>query len=124
MREDPFVYGGPIKPDLFVGRRREAAIVLNRLANPNDRGSSAVSGARGIGKTSFLHYIMHIARDAPWRLSPDNTHFVFLGCSNIPLDDSDLLDEANFWRYVLRSLMRKLPDKKLHFGFAHFFQTN
>lgn len=108
---NPFVYGGPVKPDLFVNRYQEAATVLNRLANPNDRGSSAVSGARGIGKTSFLHYVMHAARDAPWELSPGKTHFVFLGCSSIPLDDNRLFDETGFWRYVLRSLVRELPDK-------------
>jgi hypothetical protein len=111
MKKNPFVYGGPVKPDLFVDRHQEAVTVLNRLANPNDRGSSAISGSHRIGKTSFLHYIMHIAKVAPWELSLDKAHFVFLGCSSIPLDDGGLLNETEFWSRVLRSLERELPDR-------------
>jgi hypothetical protein len=106
---NPFVYGAPVKPDQFIGRRRETITVLNRLLNPNDRGSSAVSGANRLGKTSFLQYLMCAARAAPWELPPETSHFVFLDCSAIPLDDNGLFNGTEFWRYVLRALARVLP---------------
>lgn len=106
---NPFVYGSPLKPDQFVGRRQKVSTVLNRLANPNDRGSSAVSGPNRIGKTSFLQYIMQVARITPWKLLSDKAHFIFLDCTNIPLNRDDLFDETEFWRFILRTLEQKLP---------------
>ncbi len=111
---NPFVYGAPVNPDLFIGRRKETTTVLNRLANTKDRGSSAVSGTNRIGKTSFLHYIKYKARTNSWQPSLDQAHFVSLDCSSIPLEnDTGLFDETNFWRYVLRSLRRTFSDDKL-----------
>jgi len=53
---NPFQYERPVPSDCFIGRETETNTILNLIANPA-RGSSAIAGEQGIGKTSLLNYI-------------------------------------------------------------------
>ena len=95
-KSNPFVYQGPVPPNLFVGREREIDII-RRLANPISRGSSAVSGEHGTGKTSLLDYISTPAVYEEWGLSRQQCAFIKINCSTITP-----FTQTAFWREVLR----------------------
>jgi hypothetical protein len=102
---NPFIVGGPVPPERFIGRKREVKDILDRLANPA-HGSTAVSGEVRIGKTSLLHYISSPEIAEKWGLSPEKCTFIFVDSQTI-----DRFSPKGFWRYVLKSLAaRKAHD--------------
>jgi hypothetical protein len=95
---NPFIVGGPVPPERFIGREGEVKNILDRLANPA-HGSAAVSGEARIGKTSLLHYISSPEVAKEWGLSPEKCTFVFIDSHTIVP-----FAPGSFWRYVLKSL--------------------
>lgn len=97
---NPFIYGPPVPPEKFIGREREVDFILDRLANPYNRGGSAVSGRSGIGKTSLLHYLAsNLARSRSNELNPETAHFAY-----IPLGFISPFSETGFWEYLFDEL--------------------
>ncbi len=75
-------------------------VILDRLANPNNRGGSTVSGCCGLGKTSLLHYLLDDRTRARWpALHPDLAHFVY-----IPTGLIFPFSEMGFWEYLFNEL--------------------
>jgi hypothetical protein len=99
QQKNPFIVGGPVPPKRFIGRKKEAKTILDRLAS-SAPGSTAISGERRIGKTSLLHYIRDPQVAEKWDLSPERCAFVFIDSHTIVPFKSD-----GFWRYILRSLV-------------------
>ena len=63
---NPFLVGGPVmEPTDFYGREREVNSALARLQGMQ---SVSVVGPRRIGKSSLLHYLLHVLPD---QLGPD-----------------------------------------------------
>jgi hypothetical protein len=102
---NPFIVGGPVPPERFIGREKEVKDILDRLTNPA-HGSTAISGEARIGKTSLLHYIASPEVAKKWGLPPENYTFIFMDHHNlVPFSPT------GFWRYILRSLAaRKAHD--------------
>jgi ATP/maltotriose-dependent transcriptional regulator MalT len=103
---NPFIWDRPIPPGRFVGRKKEVGIILDQLANPYNRGSVAITGPNGIGKSSLLSYLASEEAGAAWSESVnlETVHFAMIDCRTVAQSG-----EAGFWRYVLRSLERILP---------------
>jgi len=95
---NPFIVGSPVPPELFIGRKREVGIILDRIANPA-HGSTAVSGEVRIGKTSLLHYISSPEVAKKWGLPPEQCTFIFVDSHAIVP-----FSQKRFWHYVLKSL--------------------
>ncbi|MEM7134581.1 MAG: effector-associated domain EAD1-containing protein [Chloroflexota bacterium] len=64
----PFTYGAPVRPDSFIGRRKEMRRIIGRIVNNGE--STALIGEPHIGKSSLLHYL----RDERLRPSLYGTH--------------------------------------------------
>lgn len=104
---NPFITGEPVSALRFIGRREQVNTILSQLANPQSRGSSALSGEQRIGKTSLLHYI--VSPDAEMRyLPPDKFIFVSVDSSTLGTYMNSLglqtLTEDLFWRYIAQCL--------------------
>lgn len=56
MKHNPFLYGNPVSPAQFVGRRRELRRIVGRILNQGQ--STALVGEPRLGKTSLLHYLI------------------------------------------------------------------
>jgi hypothetical protein len=97
-QRNPFIVGGPVPPEHFIGREGEVKVILDRLANPA-HASTAVSGEMQIGKTSLLHYISSPKITEKWGLSPEKCPFIFVDSQTIVP-----FSRMGFWRYVLKSL--------------------
>jgi len=101
---NPFITGPPVSAPKFIGRREQVNIILSQLANPDSRGSSALSGERRIGKTSLLHYITSPEVAESFDLPPDR--FTFLSVDGHTLDSYvgslglQTFTEDAFWHYV------------------------
>jgi hypothetical protein len=97
---NPFFAKSLAPPSHFIGRHREIELILDRLANPLNRGGSAIVGASGIGKTSLLHYLQsaQVLNDWP-QLSSDMARFVFMPSYFIVP-----FTELNFWLYLFQDL--------------------
>jgi ABC-type phosphate/phosphonate transport system ATPase subunit len=52
---NPFLYGKPVPPARFVGRRDAVRTLFSRLYNGE---STAIVGEPHIGKSSLLRYVM------------------------------------------------------------------
>lgn len=92
---NPFQKVGAFVPNWFVGRERETRLTLQRLANPLDRGSSAIYGESGIGKTWFLERLKQPDLRAEWGLEEPQTSLVSLDCAVI-----DPWSSEGFWRAI------------------------
>ena len=99
-QRNPFIVGGPVPPERFIGREGEVKVILDRLANPA-HGSTAISGEARIGKTSLLHYISSPEIAKKWELSPEKCAFIFMDSQTIPFSP------MGFWHYVLKSLSER-----------------
>ncbi len=101
---NPFITGPPVSAPKFIGRREQVNTILSQLANPESRGSSALSGERRIGKTSLLHYITSPEVAENFDLPPDR--FIFLSVDGHTLDSYvgslglQTFTEDAFWHYV------------------------
>ncbi|NVM56576.1 MAG: ATP-binding protein, partial [Desulfobacterales bacterium] len=103
---NPFIVGGPVPPERFIGREGEVKIILDQLASPAHLISTAVSGEARIGKTSLLHYLSSPEVAGKWGLSPEKCTFIFMDSQTVVP-----FSPVGFWRYVLKSLVaRKVHD--------------
>jgi AAA+ ATPase superfamily predicted ATPase len=89
---NPFIAGGPVPPERFVGRAKEVYAIMGRLTATRPA-SSAIFGEARIGKTSLLHYINSDQVKQDWSISSKNFTFVYLDCGGI---DDPLF--VNFWK--------------------------
>jgi AAA+ ATPase superfamily predicted ATPase len=105
---NPFIIGAPASASKFIGRREQVNTILSQLANPESRGSSAISGERRIGKTSLLHYIISPEAAAKYGLSHSQFTFVSVDTqtlgSYMDSQNLDTFSETVFWHYILRLL--------------------
>jgi hypothetical protein len=120
---NPFIVGGPVPPERFIGREREVEAILDRLASPAPSpAGTAISGEARIGKTSLLHYICDPQVAEKRGLPPEKYTFVFIDSHTIVPFTPD-----SFWRYILKSLVAQqvydprhteslLKDKRKKFG--------
>lgn len=96
---NPYFYGAPVPPDLFVDRRREIRRVVDRIINRGQ--STAVVGEPRSGKTSLLEYLSIPNRRAEI-FGAEGKRLLF-SC----LDAHTLgaqFSQAQFWEYCLRPL--------------------
>ncbi|NJN95504.1 MAG: ATP-binding protein [Anaerolineales bacterium] len=87
-------------PEKFIGREREIDVILDRLANPYNRGGSMVSGPSGIGKTSLLHYLLVEDTRKQWgMLGSEVARFIY-----IPTNLITPFSEFGFWEHLFYKL--------------------
>lgn len=102
---NPFIYGGPVTTQQFVGRAQEVDRVFDQLSS-QARGSVAIIGERRIGKTSLLHYVSAPDVVKRWNLEEDTSLFIFQDCGAVAP-----FSITRFWQTVLRRLLRLLQSK-------------
>lgn len=91
-----FIYGNPVPPEEFIGRRRELHRVASRLAHHGQ--SSAIVGEHRTGKTSLLAYLMSPAgKSYVQRLTAAPLDFVYLDAQLLPSE----LSSGDFWQLIL-----------------------
>jgi hypothetical protein len=91
-----FLYGNPVPPEQFVGRRRELRHVSSRIAFHGQ--STAIIGEPRCGKTSLLNYLASDrGRDEVQKLSSVRLVFSYLDAHTLP----DRLDHSQFWERLL-----------------------
>lgn len=107
----PFIYGGPVSPEKFIGRASEIDRVFDQLSS-EARGSVAIIGERRIGKTSLMHYVSAPDVIKRWNLDEEESLFIFQDCGAIAP-----FTITRFWQTILRRLNRTLrrnpPDRSL-----------
>lgn len=95
-----FIYGNPVPPDEFVGRRRELQRIASRIAHHGQ--SSAIVGEHRTGKTSLLDYLASAAgKEYVQALTASELSFVHLDAHAFPSE----LSSAEFWRLALGSAL-------------------
>lgn len=104
---NPFIYGSPVLPSFFVGREREVRTIFDQIASPA-RGSVAISGDHGIGKTSLLQYVCDPVIIENWGLSRDEYFFVYLDCTT-----TGSFTPSRFWQLILTLLLQQVRDASL-----------
>lgn len=104
---NPFLCEGPVPSDRFIGREAEINTILDLIAH-SERGSSAIAGEKGVGKTSLLNYISASEVLKKWNLSPEWCTFVKIDCQTItsPM-------EMTFWSKVFHTMECSLFDEEL-----------
>ena len=95
---NPFIFGGPVNIDKFVGRANEVNRVFDQLAS-HARGSVAIIGERRIGKTSLMHYVSAPDVSKRWNLDEAQSLFIFQDCGAV-----SPFTITNFWNTILRRL--------------------
>jgi TIR domain/AAA ATPase domain len=110
-RSNPFVYGGPVDVEHFVGREGEISRLFQQVTS-TARGSVAITGERRIGKTSLLHYVSAPDVIRRWVVGQKSAIVLFIDCGAIAP-----LSITRFWQYVLPRLRRQLaslrPDSRV-----------
>lgn len=104
---NPFVYGRPVPPTHFIGRKDAIRKCYNQLAGPMC-GSIAINGEHGVGKTSLLHYVGYTARAEGWGRPHTRYIFVYLYCPSL-----DRFTATRFCRRVLEEVKDE-ADPALH----------
>lgn len=111
---NPFSNETGFSIDLFVGRSRELCSMLDRLANPQSRVSSAVYGEAGVGKSWFLertrysytHVFTKLEGEElaifEWEGEGDGITLIPLNCEEITPWTSE-----TFWRTIWQHLQSK-----------------
>jgi serine/threonine-protein kinase len=102
---NPFIYGGPVTTQQFVGRAQEVDRVFDQLSS-QARGSVAIIGERRIGKTSLLHYVAAPDVVRRWNLQEDTSVFIFQDCGSVAP-----FTITRFWQTILKRLLRLLGAK-------------
>lgn len=105
---NPFIYNRPLPPAFFIGRAEIIKRCRDRLAGPV-RASIAISGEHGMGKTSLLHYLMHLAQEEQWGQSYTRNLFIHLDCQKI-----EGFTPTRFWQRVLELLVDSHYGSGLH----------
>jgi predicted Ser/Thr protein kinase len=104
---NPFIYGKPVPPSHFVGREAVIDHCYNRLAGPV-RTSIAISGEHGIGKTSLLYFLKHLAEKEEWGRTYGHILFALLDCQAVKQ-----FTPTRFWRRALDSLKEAVENPAL-----------
>jgi serine/threonine-protein kinase len=107
---NPFVFGGPVVANKFVGRRSEVSRVFDQLRS-RELGSVAIVGERRIGKTSLMHFVSAADVCRQWNLDKSRSIFIFQDCGAVAP-----FTITNFWRTILRRLQRDLERKNAEQG--------
>lgn len=94
-----FLYGNPVPPDHFIGRRGELRRIVSRLAAHGQ--SAVIIGEPRTGKTSLLAYIAtNVGRELIASDSSARFVFSYLDSHVLPAP----LDHAHFWSRALAPL--------------------
>ncbi len=94
--ENPFFYGNPIPPDLFIGRKRELRRIVSRIRNRGQ--SSAIVGEPRCGKTSLLQYLGDSEARSSFGDDMERLVFSYLDAQVLGGDFSP----ARFWESTLQ----------------------
>src|SRR5262245_26831795 len=111
---NPFIAGGPVSPEVFIGRAKEINGILNRITNVRPSSSSIYGEAR-VGKTSLLHYLKSDQVFQDWELAPDKFTFCFIDCGGI-----DQPFAFNFWRTMIERLKNNTQNAQVSEQLANF----
>jgi len=95
---NPFVYGGPVDNQKFIGRNNEIGRIFDQLKS-HALGSVAIIGERRIGKTSLLHYVSAPDVIKEWNLNQEKSFFIFQDCGEI-----SPFTITRFWQVVIKNL--------------------
>lgn len=100
---NPFIYGNPVPPEHFVGRRHDLRRIVSRIRNLGQ--SSAVIGEPRCGKTSLLHYLAAPdKKEALFGEDADTLLFSYLDAQPWGVQ----FDQTQFWEFALRPLSEPL----------------
>lgn len=107
FRDNPFITGGFVPPEYFVGRQDVVRHCYSKLAGRKPT-SIAINGELGIGKTSLLYYLRDRATQEKWR---ETNLYVYIYCPEIESFSPD-----NFYYYVLKQIIQfeEYPDIQKH----------
>ena len=104
---NPFLYGKPVPPARFVGRRDAVRTLFSRLYNGE---STAIVGEPHIGKSSLLRYAADDEVRAQWLdKAVPNYFFTDIDCHMLPRN----FTPADFWRQALTALSLVVPDEPM-----------
>jgi hypothetical protein len=106
---NPFVYGGPVDVQHFVGRQQEVNLVFEQVTQ-SVPGCVAVVGERRIGKTSLMHYVAAPDVMRRWNLEEQSSIFLFVDCGAIAP-----MTITGFWQDILTRLRRQL-ERRTRYG--------
>jgi len=105
---NPFIYGSPVQPKKFIGRKQYIQHIMDRLTSGQ---SSAITGYPHIGKTSLLLYIEKKYNKK--KFSGFNKHFFkYLDCQSLHSVET----QTGFWTLALEPInefLRSISSKKL-----------
>jgi Novel STAND NTPase 2 len=102
---NPFLYGKPVPPARFVGRRDAVRTLFSRLYNGE---STAIVGEPHIGKSSLLRYATDDEVRSQWlEEAAPNYFFTDIDCHMLPRN----FTSADFWRQALTALSLVVPDE-------------
>ena len=93
---NPFRPGSPVNPDMFVGRlgeveQLEGALFQTKADHPSH---FMITGERGIGKTSLLHYLRYLA-SGDVALGDESLNFLVIDCDLSEVSTLTLAPYAN-----------------------------
>jgi hypothetical protein len=102
---NPFIVGGAVPPERFIGRRREINAIVAQLTGPA-LGSVAVHGDSRMGKTSLLDFLSspRLARELPGEAFT----LVRIDCASIEPFSIPL-----FWQTAKRELASQITSKSM-----------
>lgn len=101
MITNPFLYGNPVQPDQFIGRRAILRRVVGRILNQGQ--STALVGEPRLGKTSLLHYLEAAqTRATLYGAKAERIYFSYLDTQPLSSD----CNLTQFWELALRTLER------------------
>ncbi len=102
----PFVYGGPVSYDSFIGRRKELRTIVSRLINNGQ--STAITGDPYVGKTSLLNYLSsQETRAKLYGNEADCWYFSNIDLQMLP----GQFTQAQFWEHALNPLKRHIEQQ-------------
>ncbi len=103
MMQNPFVYGQPVSPDRFVGRRSEIQAAFDQIYN---RSNLALWGGPAMGKTSFLELLASPQVWQQYGQDPSHAVIVLLSCESI-----QPFTASGFWQEVFNLLKEELDSE-------------
>lgn len=115
---NPFFYGNPAPPDLFIGRHREVRRVVNRIVNQGQ--STAIIGERRTGKTSLLSYLSAPeTREELYGKEGKNLFFLVLDAQALGAK----FDQAKFWEHAFQPFYEQIIKSKRESLLAQAYET-
>lgn len=104
---NPFRYGKPVPPGLFVGRQDAIQLIFSRIATGD---STAIVGQPHMGKSSLLSYVADEQVLARYLADSGGNHvFIQLDCHLLPASFGPLA----FWERVLQRIKHAAHEKIL-----------